>query len=299
MLHKEVNKEMLIWGFLIIVFTFEAVDSLPQEQVHSDGRRVCTYQGDRIELIPTRQSYRRPFYGPKLCSNNDTCENSTRVYMRIAYRTVFRKRVIPGEYKRCCPGWTKENPRDLACLAPICRHGCQNGGICVGPNQCECPPYYTGHQCEKDVDECLTGRSSCQQICKNTIGGFECGCFHGFKSVDSYKCEFCPLCLPQLETMMNQVNTLQGRINMVEKEKEEMRGNFSVLERYYNDAMVQVEELKSYTTPPPTTTTEDPYEFDIISSLSDQISHLEEKIGSCDCGSRGRNSRRPRYRNGR
>uniref|UniRef100_K1RRP1 EGF-like domain-containing protein 8 n=1 Tax=Magallana gigas TaxID=29159 RepID=K1RRP1_MAGGI len=162
--------------------------------------------------------------------------------MRIAYRTVFRKRVIPGEYKRCCPGWTKENPRDLACLAPICRHGCQNGGICVGPNQCECPPYYTGHQCEK----------------------------------------VCPLCLPQLETMMNQVNTLQGRINMVEKEKEEMRGNFSVLERYYNDAMVQVEELKSYTTPPPTTTTEDPYEFDIISSLSDQISHLEEKIGSCE-----------------
>lgn len=61
-----------------------------------------------------------------------------------------------------------------------------------------------------------------------------------------------------------------------------MRGNFSVLERYYNDAMVQVEELKSYTTPPTTTTTEDPYEFDIISSLSDQISHLEEKIGSCE-----------------
>lgn len=29
----------------------------------------------------------------------------------------------------------------------------------------------------------------------------------------------CPLCLPQLETMMNQVNTLQGRLNMVEKEK--------------------------------------------------------------------------------
>ena len=40
-----------------------------------------------------------------------------------------------------------------------------------------------------DVDECLTGRSSCQQICKNTIGGYECGCFHGFKSVDKFKCE--------------------------------------------------------------------------------------------------------------
>lgn len=37
MLQKEVNKEMLIWGFLIIVFTFEAVGSLPQEKVHSDG----------------------------------------------------------------------------------------------------------------------------------------------------------------------------------------------------------------------------------------------------------------------
>ena len=44
--------------------------------------------------------------------------------------------------------------------------------------------------------------------------------------------------------------------------------------------MVQVEELKSHTTPPPTT--KDPYEFDIISSLSDQISQLEEKIGACE-----------------
>lgn len=66
-----------------------------------------------------------------------------------------------------------------------------------------------------------------------------------------------------------------------------MRGKFSVLERYYNDAMSQVEELKSassHTTPPAlATTTEDPYDFDIISSLSDQISQLEERLGSCKC----------------
>ena len=148
-----------------------------------------------------------------------------RIFMRVAYRTVFYRRVVQGEYKRCCPGWTKQNPRDLACLrrkeifsfhilrvggvskrdfvyiythgdartvatfknrrdkrnefimnmhipfckhnptsstllkdffsiyqfhyTAICRHGCINGGICVGPNECECPPSYTGHQCEK------------------------------------------------------------------------------------------------------------------------------------------------------
>ncbi|XP_022324864.2 epidermal growth factor-like protein 8 [Crassostrea virginica] len=292
--NQKLCKGMEVLGYLVLIlFTFQHVYSLPGENVHSDGRRVCTYHGDRVEVIPQRQSYRRPFYNPRLCSNNDTCENSTRIFMRVAYRTVFYRRVVQGEYKRCCPGWTKQNPRDLACLRPICRHECKNGGICVGPNECECPPSYTGHQCENDVDECLTGRSSCQQICKNTMGGYECGCFHGFKSVDKFKCEFCPLCLPQFEKMMDKVNSLQNRLNDVEKEKEEMRGNFSVLERYYNDAMVQVEELKSHTTPPPTT--KDPYEFDIISSLSDQISQLEEKIGACDCGSR---RSRPRYRYG-
>ncbi|XP_048774233.1 epidermal growth factor-like protein 8 [Ostrea edulis] len=282
--------------FVFIVFSTHIIYCLPGKTMHSDGRRVCRYHGGKIEMVPTRQSYRRPFYDKKMCSNDSsTCINSTRVYMRIVYRTVFYKRVVQGEHKRCCPGWTKKTPRDMACLAPICRHGCKNGGICVGPNKCECPPYYTGRQCQHDLDECLTGRSSCQQICKNTIGGYECGCFHGFKSVDKYKCEFCPLCIQPLEDMMNKVNYMQGRLNEVEKEKEEMRGNFSVLERYYNDAMSQVEELKSassHTTPPAlATTTEDPYDFDIISSLSDQISQLEERLGSCDCGNRGQRGR--------
>ncbi|XP_062590320.1 epidermal growth factor-like protein 8 [Saccostrea cucullata] len=286
---------MLNFGyFVFLAFFLHFVGCLPGKTAPSHGRNVCTYKTDRIEMVPTRQTYRRPFYNPRLCSNNDTCVNSTRVYMRIAYRTVFYKRMVQGEHKRCCPGWTKKNPRDMACLAPICRYGCKNGGICVGPNECECPPYYTGHQCEKDVDECLTGRSSCQQICKNTIGGYECGCFHGFKSLNKYKCEFCPLCLPPIADMMNKINDLQGQLNKVEKEKDEMRGNFSVLEGYYNDAITQVEELKSAsssTTAPPSTTTEDLYDFDIISSLSDQISQLEERIGSCDCGNSGRRSR--------
>lgn len=31
-----------------------------------------------------------------------------------------------------------------------------------------------------DIDECQRGIADCQQICINTIGGFNCGCEFGY-----------------------------------------------------------------------------------------------------------------------
>ena len=33
---------------------------------------------------------------------------------------------------------------------------------------------------DTDVDECAMNISECQQICKNSIGSYSCGCYEGY-----------------------------------------------------------------------------------------------------------------------
>ncbi|KAJ8321184.1 hypothetical protein KUTeg_001309 [Tegillarca granosa] len=158
-------------------------------------------------------------------------------------------------------------------MKPICDDGCENGGTCIGPNICRCPDEFNGLRCNLDINECKAGNHECQQICVNTHGGYTCKCYDGFQMINKTHCEFCPLCLPAMERMMN---------------KDEMIGNFSLLEHHYHVAMHKVDELREATigiryvtppTPPPTTrkttttTTniplDSPYDFDRIESLSD------------------------------
>lgn len=41
-----------------------------------------------------------------------------------------------------------------------------------------------------DIDECTTGEAGCSQICKNTLGSFECSCDNGYElSYDSKTCD--------------------------------------------------------------------------------------------------------------
>ena len=35
--------------------------------------------------------------------------------------------------------------------------------------------------CCADIDECATNASTCEQVCTNTIGGFLCSCFDGYR----------------------------------------------------------------------------------------------------------------------
>ena len=56
----------------------------------------------------------------------------------------------------------------------VCEAGCENGGICDGPNHCACPSGFEGQQCEVDIDECALGPSvhqcSSDSICVNKPG---------------------------------------------------------------------------------------------------------------------------------
>lgn len=99
-------------------------------------------------------------------------------------------------------------PSSSPLLAPtaICAKPCQNGGVCVLPEQCECAPGWGGKHCHVgeclrprprarprlpapptqrspspslDVDECRTGVTFCSHRCHNTAGSFTCSCPSG------------------------------------------------------------------------------------------------------------------------
>ncbi|XP_037775865.1 neurogenic locus notch homolog protein 3-like isoform X2 [Penaeus monodon] len=53
---------------------------------------------------------------------------------------------VPGGVALCKDGaW--DLPDDFKCQ-PNCVNGCQNGGTCIAPNQCQCSPGYKGKNCE-------------------------------------------------------------------------------------------------------------------------------------------------------
>ncbi|XP_071506100.1 uncharacterized protein [Diadema antillarum] len=93
-----------------------------------------------------------------------------------------------------CPYWASigecdRNPRWMlanchlsckVCLDDECRSSpCLNGGSCIDGNSsytCQCPPGYTGINCETDVDECSSAPCQHDGTCIDLINGFSCNC---------------------------------------------------------------------------------------------------------------------------
>lgn len=310
-----VNLHCLMCG-VVVVFVYQS-----EAAILKPGRRVCPVTKLFNEIVPMKQTYKKPIYHSNCLTLGVLCKDK-KVYYRIATRIVFYRRMIHDTVRVCCPGWRRKHSRHLGCMEPVCTGGCQNGGTCVGPEQCACPVQFTGSNCELDIDECLMKKHTCQHLCKNTFGNYECTCYEGFRLTDGRNCEFCALCVPAFEDMMNKVNDLQTRVVMVEKEKDELRSNMTSLEGRYEQAINIVAEVKQATigtrlaqftsttttsapttiTSAPTTTTEGPYINDPfalpyndvdyrIESLSGQVSLLEERLAECECtrgGGRGR-----------
>lgn len=250
------------------------------------GRRVCPISRASSQVVPSPQTYIRPFIVP---CNGEKCGNSSRVVYKVAVRTVFYRQVVHDAVRKCCPGWTNFEPKDEQCMKPVCKSECLNGGSCRGPDYCACPQNFTGPLCELDVNECDTGNHNCQQLCNNTVGGYSCSCYDGFRPINDRECEFCPLCLREFESVMNKVDELQTRLKTVESSKEEFKDNVKDLERNYLEAMEMVGELQAAQFQAPSSTTQalpkdnsriNPRNnFELITSLSDQLGAIEEQIG--------------------
>lgn len=275
---------MIVHLFFVLV----VLSQLGLNGVHTlikPGRRVCPVSRAALQVVPSIQTYIRPF---NVNCSEDDCSNSSRVVYKIATRTVFYRRVIHDSVRKCCPGWTSFEANNEDCMKPVCQSECLNGGTCDGPEYCACPQNFTGAHCEFDVNECQTGRHDCQQLCNNTYGGYVCQCYNGFRLTNEKDCEFCPLCVTEFEHVMNKVDELQTRLKTVESSKEEIKAEFSVLQQNYKDALDKVGELKEaqikYTLTTPALPKDEGRinprsNFDLITSLSDQLGAIEEQIG--------------------
>ncbi|XP_048586862.1 uncharacterized protein LOC5519391 isoform X2 [Nematostella vectensis] len=100
----------------------------------------------------------------------------SRTYYKVATRTEH------GVSLHCCDGWRKTGSD---CKTPWCRQGCSHGK-CIRAHTCSCDPGWTGNSCERDINECSSGSSVCQQVCTNIPGSYTCECWQGYRKRLNY-----------------------------------------------------------------------------------------------------------------
>ena len=88
-------------------------------------------------------------------------------------------------------------------IPAVCEAGCENGGICDGPNHCSCPSGFEGSKCQDDVDECALGPSvhQCSEdsICVNKPGWHYCQCRPGFRAYQDPVVDGALICIDENE----------------------------------------------------------------------------------------------------
>ncbi|XP_076793774.1 epidermal growth factor-like protein 7 isoform X6 [Arvicanthis niloticus] len=204
---------------------------------------------------------------------------------RTIYRTAYRR--SPGltptrPHYACCPGWKRTSGLPGACGA-VCQPPCGNGGSCVRPGQCRCPVGWQGDTCQTDVDECSTGEASCPQRCVNTVGSYWCQCWEGQSpSADGR------LCLSKERPSPVAPNPTAGVDSMVREEVYRLQARVDVLEQKLQLVLAPLHSLASRSTEhglqdPGSLLAHSFQQLDRIDSLSEQVSFLEEQLGSCSC----------------
>ncbi|NXP21816.1 TRBM protein, partial [Scytalopus superciliaris] len=90
---------------------------------------------------------------------------------------------------RCsCPDGSVLGPDGRGCRSPCAGAPCHHHCVVSGSSfVCMCDTGYDlaadGSSCV-DKDDCATESGLCEQLCVNTMGGFECRCFPGYRLVD-------------------------------------------------------------------------------------------------------------------
>ncbi|KAM9234469.1 epidermal growth factor-like protein 8 isoform 1-T1 [Dugong dugon] len=249
-----------------------------------ESHGVCSKQ---TLVVPLRynESYSQPTYKPylTLCTGRRVCSTYRTTY-HVAWREVRRE--VQQTHTVCCQGWKKRHPGALTCQA-ICTKPCQNGGICVQPDQCECAPGWGGKHCHVDVDECRTGVTLCSHSCLNTAGSFTCGCPHDLVlGPDGRTCTEGSWEPPTSASILSMaVREAEHDEHTLRREIRELRGRLEQLEQWAGQAGAWVRAVLPM--PPEELQPKQVAELwgrgDRIDSLSDQVLLLEEKLGACSC----------------
>ncbi|XP_037350236.2 epidermal growth factor-like protein 7 [Talpa occidentalis] len=236
------------------------------EHLYRPGRRVCAV-GAPGSRGP--ESFVQRVYQPFLttCDGHRACSS-----YRTIYRTAYRRSPGPATPRpryACCPGWKRAGGLPGACGAAICQPPCQNGGRCVQPGRCHCPAGWRGATCQTDADACRARGGGCPQRC-SPAGGYPCGCQEGpgppadggalATGVDSRAEE-------EMQRLRSRVDVLEQQLQLV---LGPLRGLAS---RALEQGLADPGRLLAHSL----------QQLDRIDSLSEQISFLEEQLGSCSC----------------
>ncbi|XP_010123448.1 PREDICTED: epidermal growth factor-like protein 7, partial [Chlamydotis macqueenii] len=188
----------------------------------------------------------------------------------------------------------------------LCGVPCQNGGSCIFPGRCSCPPGWMGRACQTDVDECAGQSHGCGQLCVNTAGSYHCTCRDGFSLAANDKACQPTVPAPEPETLSQagQVRShkerraplatgflLTGLFLVIfsgphSEMKEEMKNLRSRVEALEQKLQLVLAPFHNLMPSAPEDVGADPIsrlshslqQLDRIDSLSEQISFLEERL---------------------
>ncbi|XP_064650096.1 signal peptide, CUB and EGF-like domain-containing protein 1 [Lineus longissimus] len=237
---KDITMANVLTIGIFVINAFFVTLTNSQGYIQPNGRHVCLQPTKRLVNVKTMQSYCKPDYRrvvQKCRSGYGMC-SSFRVVYRTAYREVYRTHETTEMKYGCCNGWSKFSPHDRSCLKPICPSGCQNGGRCVSPGRCQCADGWNGRDCRTDLNECTSDRHGCMQKCENTIGSYRCSCYEGFNlDYDRKKCKLCLNCIKEYQQLIHSHTALMGKMDVLEKEKEQLERNVTNVLLSYQFAM--------------------------------------------------------------
>uniref|UniRef100_A0A8D2LBM4 EGF like domain multiple 7 n=1 Tax=Varanus komodoensis TaxID=61221 RepID=A0A8D2LBM4_VARKO len=248
------------------------------------GAAVGRYGGCSVEVkghtVSSLVSHAQPVYQPYLtiCEGHRLCSTYRTTY-RVAQRQVYQK----VSQLACCPGWKwTKSPSQFGCNEAICRPVCRNGGTCLLPHKCLCPPGWTGRCCQTDVDECARGRHGCSQLCFNVAGSYRCTCRQGHTLLEDGKtCR-------ALEAPPKSTATTRSSDPPVRDEVADLRTRMAALEDTCRRALAPFLELDAAGTEgsprdPASLLVHALQQLDRVESLSEQVSFLEGQLETCSC----------------
>ncbi|XP_057581003.1 epidermal growth factor-like protein 7 isoform X3 [Hippopotamus amphibius kiboko] len=261
-------------GLFLLCFLVLAAGGI--ERVYRPGRRVCVLGAPRAAVS---ESFVQRVYQPFLttCDGYRACST-----YRTLYRTAYRRSPGPAAARpryACCPGWKRTSGLPGACAAAICQPPCQNGGSCVQPGRCHCPAGWRGDTCQTDVDDCGAAGGGRPQRCISAAGGHWCPCREGHGPSARLPERGAPRVAPHPAT---------GVDGEVKEEVQRLRSRVDVLEQKLELVLAPLHSLASraleHGLPDPgSLLAHSLQQLDRIDSLSEQISFLEEQLGSCSC----------------
>ncbi|XP_072175625.1 uncharacterized protein [Diadema setosum] len=127
-------------------------------------------------------------------SNADPTDNLNAEFTMVLYFTSSAS-ITESDVEGAFDASTTDNVFDInnelpsvndfyAGTGPCSTSPCLNSGVCSAIDrvsfECACPSTYMGTLCENDVNECDNNPCSTNQVCMNTVGGFQCDCSAGF-----------------------------------------------------------------------------------------------------------------------